>query len=306
MKMGTWGVISSAMMMFASTNLDDALVLIVYFADAAEGRGGLKTQDVWSGQLLGFSAIMTISLVGVGIGSYLQPRYSGLLGLVPLCMGLQRMREWWKADSDAVEGGGRKNHQSSVSALKTGEVSPQSPEKGFSKVVADDVKKPRSDQLQDSVTTTEITLCSRRREPMGTCTPTKDCATGHEDGSVNKTKEGLLSWTRIVLKSEKLSSIFSTQSLMIAAVTLGNGGDNVAVYVPGLVTYNVSDIVLTVSVFYALVVTWIFVAGRFVSFGIVAKFIDNYGDYIVPIALVLLGVYILSSTDAIGTVGLSW
>ncbi|KAE9026643.1 hypothetical protein PR002_g10855 [Phytophthora rubi] len=296
MKMGTWGVLSSAMMMFASTNLDDALVLIVYFADAAEGSGGLKAQDVWSGQLLGFSAIMTISLLGVGIGSYLQPRYSGLLGLVPLCMGLQRMREWWKADSDAVEGGGRKNHQSSVSALKTGEVSPQSPDKGSYKVVADDVKKPRSDQLQDSVTTTEITLCSRRRDPTGTCTPTEVC----------ETEEELLSWTRIVLKSERLSSIFSTQSLMIAAVTLGNGGDNVAVYVPGLVTYKVGDIVLTVGVFYALVVTWIFIAGRFVSFGIVAKFIDNYGDYIIPITLVLLGVYILSSTDAIGMVGLSW
>lgn len=43
--------------------------------------------------------------------------------------------------------------------------------------------------------------------------------------------------------------------------------------------------------------------GSFVSFRIVVQFIEKHGDYIVPIALVLLGIYILSSADAITLVG---
>ncbi|KAJ8574729.1 hypothetical protein ON010_g4484 [Phytophthora cinnamomi] len=266
--MGTWGVISSAVMMFASTNIDDALILVVYFANAAEGKDGLKAQHVWSGQLLGFSIIMAISLVGTFIGSFVPPHYSGLLGIVPLWMGLQRMREWWKTEdeliTDALKGGGLQNPAFSS------KVCPRSPGKGPHKMNADDAKESASGKWQNSVTT---------------------------KASETETEEELLSCMRIVLNtvgSERINSVFTAQSLMIAAVTLGNGGDNVAVYVPGLVTYAAGDVVITLCVFYALVVAWIFAAGRFVSFRIVAKVIEKYGDYIVPIALVALGIYILS------------
>jgi cadmium resistance protein CadD (predicted permease) len=40
--MGLGGVIAVAIAAFTSTNVDDALVLVVYFANAAEGSDGFQ------------------------------------------------------------------------------------------------------------------------------------------------------------------------------------------------------------------------------------------------------------------------
>lgn len=87
--------------MFASTNIDDALVLVEYFANAAEGKDGLQPRHVWIEQFLGFSIIMVLSFVGTFVGSFLPPHYSGLLGFVPLLMGLWRMKDWCKKDKES-------------------------------------------------------------------------------------------------------------------------------------------------------------------------------------------------------------
>lgn len=186
--MGAWGVISSAVMMFVSTNIDDALVLIVYFANAAEGRGGLRAQDVWFGQLLGFSIIMAVSLFGV-IGSQLQPRYSGLLGVVPLWMGLKRMREWWKTVNDTLKEGESSHHQqNSVPPLTVRNANLQPQGKGDHDSGVDCAIESRSDQLQTFFATTKATPGSKGGDQAMTST-----------SNVIDIEEEL-SWTRIVLR----------------------------------------------------------------------------------------------------------
>jgi len=84
-------LIGSAVGMFAVTNIDDLLVLAVFFGLAAGSRrAGLH---VVLGQYLGFGAILAVSVLGA-LGAGLLP--AGLipyLGLLPLLLGL---RAAWK------------------------------------------------------------------------------------------------------------------------------------------------------------------------------------------------------------------
>lgn len=99
--MGLAAVIASAIVMFASSNVDDVLVLVVYFAAAAaEGKHGFRPRHIWIGQIVGFTIILIMSVIGAYVGSFLPPHYSGLLGLVPLLMGLWQTREWCEKDED--------------------------------------------------------------------------------------------------------------------------------------------------------------------------------------------------------------
>lgn len=88
-------------------------------------------------------------------------------------------------------------------------------------------------------------------------------------------------------------------SLRVAAVTVASGGDNVATYIPLLVAYNAGEILFTIVIFYALLVLWISVAGALASFRVVAETIDKFGRFIIPVALILLGLYILWSDDVV-------
>lgn len=101
--MAFWSVVATAIVMFATTNIDDALVLVVFFANAAEGRDGMKKRHVWIGQTVGFTLIMALTLIGTAVGSFLPPHYTGLLGFVPMLMGFWRMRVWCKKDKNEDE-----------------------------------------------------------------------------------------------------------------------------------------------------------------------------------------------------------
>ncbi|GMF46323.1 unnamed protein product [Phytophthora fragariaefolia] len=288
--------------MFVSTNFDDALVLIVYFAHAAEGKDGLKAHHIWSGQLLGFSIIMAITLVGTSIGSLVPPRFSGLLGFVPLWMGLERMWKAWNV-GDYQDDGGSNNFLKSELAVETRKVRPLPSE-------LTNVNEPICTQQSRPADTAGSTLRPRKRDPTAIgnvkATSIKDCSKNQIDGNkpcnVVEDEEERPAWIGFIIKamqSEWVSFAFTARSLMLAAVTVSNGGDNASVYVPGLVTYSGREIVISLVVFYLLLVAWIFAAGKFVSFHLVAKLIEKYGDCIIPVALVLLGIYILFSTDAL-------
>lgn len=296
--MGLGAVIASAIVMFASTNIDDALVLVVFFANAAEGKQGFQPRHVWIGQVMGFTVIMLISLIGVFVGSFLPPHYAGLLGFVPLLMGLWRTRHWCEkatggaesSMSDAyqlqelstTEGGRRSSiakRESTMEAEGQGHKSNPIEERRVSSTesVAD------ADIPGSHDSTTEPAQHLELGDPYQLHEPTDDVT---EDGVTEQ-------------KAEWWSTVLSVHSLKMAAVTVANGGDNVAIYIPVLVTYNAAEVLLTVAIFYILLVAWLYVAAVFVSFRFVANFIEKYGHYIIPVALILLGVYILWSTDAL-------
>ena len=89
--------------MFAVTNIDDLLVLALFFGRAAvAGRAG--AMRVVLGQYLGFTAILAASIAGALGAGLLPERVLPYLGLLPLLLGLRAAWQAWRDHRDAGDG----------------------------------------------------------------------------------------------------------------------------------------------------------------------------------------------------------
>ena len=85
--------------LFAATNIDDIIVLSLFFARGAGQRG--TTARILAGQYLGFAGILVAAiLVTVGAGAFLPPAAIPYFGLIPLGLGLWAAWEAWRGDGD--------------------------------------------------------------------------------------------------------------------------------------------------------------------------------------------------------------
>src|SRR5262249_34131962 len=85
--------------------------------------------------------------------------------------------------------------------------------------------------------------------------------------------------------------------LPIAAITLCNGGDNIAVYAPLFARRAWTDIALMLAVFAIMVSVWCGVAYRLVRLPGVSSALNRWGHWIAPLVLLGLGVYIFIAHD---------
>lgn len=83
-----WSVLGQAVGMFAVTNVDDLVVLAVFFGRTA------KPWRVVAGQYLGFLAIVAASVIGALGAGLLPESVIPYLGLLPLALGA---RAGWRA-----------------------------------------------------------------------------------------------------------------------------------------------------------------------------------------------------------------
>ena len=85
--------------LFAATNIDDIIVLSLFFARGA-GQSG-TTARILAGQYLGFAGILVAAiLVTIGAGAFLPPAAIPYFGLIPLGIGLWAAWEAWRGDDD--------------------------------------------------------------------------------------------------------------------------------------------------------------------------------------------------------------
>jgi cadmium resistance protein CadD (predicted permease) len=78
--------IGLAVVTFVITNIDDLLILSVYFS-APIYRG----RNIVAGQFTGIIAIILISLTGVVLGNFLSDRWISLLGILPIIVGVKEL-----------------------------------------------------------------------------------------------------------------------------------------------------------------------------------------------------------------------
>lgn len=79
--------ISTGFAAFTATNLDDIVVLLLFFS---QGNTKLRTQHIVIGQYLGFSALVLASLPSFFGGRLFPQSWIGLLGTVPIIIGINR------------------------------------------------------------------------------------------------------------------------------------------------------------------------------------------------------------------------
>lgn len=82
----------------------------------------------------------------------------------------------------------------------------------------------------------------------------------------------------------------------VAAITIIDGGDDFAAYTPFYATIHTGEIVVSIAVFAVIIAVWCLIGRRISRYERVTKVIEEYGDWILPVTMVLLGAYVLSET----------
>ncbi|SEB28996.1 Cadmium resistance protein CadD, predicted permease [Amycolatopsis tolypomycina] len=94
------GLLGRAAAMFAVTNVDDLVLLAVFFGQAAGQPGRRGELKVVTGQFLGFAAILAVSVAGA-LGAGLLPDGAvRWLGLLPVLLGLRAAWQALRQDDD--------------------------------------------------------------------------------------------------------------------------------------------------------------------------------------------------------------
>lgn len=107
-------------MAFTVTNLDDIVLLMLFFSQVGPALG---RRHIVVGQYLGFALLVVLSLPGF-LGGLLLPRpWIGLLGVVPILIGLSQLL-WVAADAETesageMTGGGLGRHWGGLSPQTT-------------------------------------------------------------------------------------------------------------------------------------------------------------------------------------------
>lgn len=195
---------------FTATNLDDVLILMLFFSQV---NSVFRRQHIVAGQYFGFAALVLASLPGF-FGSLMFPRpWIGLLGLLPIAIGISRLVDRNSEDDDP--------------------------------------------------------------EPEAQAKPAL------------------------------FSHLISPQTYSVAAVTFANGGDNVGIYVPLFAHCTWDSLIVILSVFFSLVGAWCYTAYQLTRLPAIADNLTRYGNLLVPLVLIGLGILILIDSHTLEHPGLA-
>ena len=84
-----------------------------------------------------------------------------------------------------------------------------------------------------------------------------------------------------------------TSILAVAGVTIANGADNIGVYVPLLTTMTEFAKIQMVMVFIVMTYVWCMMGRYLASRPVIARQLEKFGHIIMPVVLLLLGLFIL-------------
>ncbi len=87
-----------ALGLFVTTNLDDLFVLLGFFSDPR-----FRLPQVALGQFIGIATLYGVSVAASLLSLVVSPAYVGLLGILPIAIGLKKMWELREGEGDGEE-----------------------------------------------------------------------------------------------------------------------------------------------------------------------------------------------------------
>jgi len=100
-------------------------------------------------------------------------------------------------------------------------------------------------------------------------------------------------------KSDEEGQPTAAGILQVAAVTVVNGGDNIAAFTPIFATQGSREMIATLAIFAVLTLVWCFVALWLVRHTALGKPLRRYGHVLLPFILIGLGGLILYRSGAV-------
>ncbi|MFB2877063.1 cadmium resistance transporter [Floridanema aerugineum] len=88
--------ITEGIIAFAATNIDDIIILLLLFSQLGEN---FRRRNIIIGQYLGFAILLAASLPGYFGGLVVQKEWIGLLGLLPIAIGIKQLIDRNKDDA---------------------------------------------------------------------------------------------------------------------------------------------------------------------------------------------------------------
>jgi cadmium resistance protein CadD (predicted permease) len=85
---GLISTIMTAITAFAATNLDDIVILMVFFSQV---NTTFRSRHIVTGQYLGFTVLILASIPGFLGGLILPEAWIGLLGFLPIAIGVKQL-----------------------------------------------------------------------------------------------------------------------------------------------------------------------------------------------------------------------
>ncbi|RQX14294.1 cadmium transporter [Micromonospora ureilytica] len=183
----------AAAVVFAATDVDDIVILTLFFV-AARTTGQPRTREIVAGQYLGIGALALASAVIAGGLLVVPDPWTGLLGLLPIALGVRAVRDSGDDETPAVV----------------------------------------------------------------------------------------------------------TGALGVAGVTIANGADNVAVYVPVFRALGVADSTVFLLVFVLLIALWCVAGAWLGGHRRVVRLVERAGAWLVPTIFIAIGLVILVSSGVLG------
>jgi cadmium resistance transport/sequestration family protein len=95
--MSILNALSTGITAFTATNLDDIVILLLFFSQA---DALFRRRHIVMGQYLGFAALVLASLPGFFGSLFFPPAWVGMLGIVPIAIGLNRLLNRDEAEAE--------------------------------------------------------------------------------------------------------------------------------------------------------------------------------------------------------------
>jgi len=312
-------VILFAVIAFASTTADDLVVLVTFQSLNVQNKDQTTAEmmaNMWliaMGQVLSYTIIVALSLLGLVLGNFAPEEYVSLIGFIPLFLGIKGVYDYFFDDDGEEDESGGDKAEDEVDNVSLVTLSPMvaTVEDAVSADTNTEVEdegeaKPRlkrsnsTQAIEHHVVHDVKKHDAEEHKHLTTSTSTGDIEAGagddNKEGEEDEEEESNI-------LSRTFDRFFSAIGMhpMVQKVAIAGlivGADNVAVYISLFAKLkDIGVVVVALVIFYVLLVFYIIMSYFLVvSVPNVSVYIDRYASIGIPLLLIVLGLFILSES----------